>query len=330
MNCDSEIRNTFSSFQHQVGGHKKSRFVVWNERRVLKPKLKENLFSREIEFYERIQVAGGNSLYGVKFFAKYYGIVLLRLDDELRPMKILTADEESNATAVPYLVLENITFRISNPCIIDIKLGTQTYEPYASLEKIRYECAKYPFQKDLGFRFTGFKIFDFQSREYNSFDKHLCRQLIPEKDLLYGIALAFFNGIIFHTKILGKLLQKIGDLSRWMEQQNEYNFYSSSLLVVYSSQEGCRGDSIEGGDNDKKKKDGAMKDEQEDCDIRMIDFGHVQYISAPLVPKDPGCLHGLRTLSVYLQRVLVLIQDDSSGMEQHARELMRHGNRTTT
>ena len=331
----SETQNTLSSFQHQVGGHKKSQFVVWNEKRVLKPKLKENLFSREIEFYERIQKAGisDHSLNdGLKFFAKYYGVILVNFEDEQRSMKLLTAENESNATTVPYLVLENITFKISIPCIIDIKLGTQTYEPYASLEKINYECAKYPFQKDLGFRITGFKIFNFQSREYYTFDKNFCRQFVPEKDLMHGIALAFFNGMIFHTKILGKLLQKIEDLLRWMEEQQEYNFYSSSLLVVYSSdKDGHHGGGVEGDENgDAKETDGELTDEHVDCDVRMIDFGHVQYVSIPLVPKDPGCIHGLRTLSEYLQRVLLLILDDSSGIEQHVKELMCHGNKMTT
>ena len=323
-----EAKNFLSPFEHQVGGHGKAQFVEWNEEKVLKPKLKANLFSREIEFYERIQRAG---ISGFKVFPKYFGLAWLKFDDESRTSIYLTTEEESNS--FPYLVLENVTFKFCNPCIIDIKLGTQTYEPSASLEKIEYECSKYPFQKDLGFRLTGFKLFNLKSREYSTFDKQLCRQLKPEVDLLHGITLAFFNGITFNSKVLLKLLSKIEGLLRWMEEQEEYNFYSSSVLIVYSGSANHHDGDIIHYDNEK---DETMKmnttiestDEVVDCDVRLIDFGHVQYISPPLVPKDPGCILGLRTLLSYLEQVLSLIQHDPSGIEQRVKLLLSRGNKT--
>lgn len=333
-----EAQNFLSPFEHQVGGHGRGQFIEWNENKILKPKLKPNLFAREIEFYERIQnehISTDYSQYnGCKVFPQYFGLAWLKFTEESRSSMHLVTKEEPNS--FPYIVLENVTFKFCHPCIIDVKLGTQTYEPSASLEKIEYECSKYPFQRDLGFRLTGFKTFNLIHQEYFVFDKHMCRQLIPEIDLLHGIALAFFNGIAFHSKVLVKLLSKIEDLLGWMEEQQEYNFYSSSVLIVYSGSAIYYGSDIKHGDKEKRKDERiAMNstiesDEQVvDCDVRLIDFGHVQYISVPSVPKDPGCILGLKTLTSYLKRVLSLIQHDPGGMEQHVNFLLSRGKKTT-
>jgi hypothetical protein len=45
-----------------------------------------------------------------------------------------------------------------NPSVLDLKMGTQTYDENAKPEKIAAEISKYPPQKDLGFRFTGMKV----------------------------------------------------------------------------------------------------------------------------------------------------------------------------
>jgi len=55
------------------------------------------------------------------------------------------------------LKLEDVTFPFRHPSVLDLKMGTQTYDESAKPEKIAAEVAKYPPQKELGFRFTGMK-----------------------------------------------------------------------------------------------------------------------------------------------------------------------------
>lgn len=47
-------------------------------------------------------------------------------------------------------------------------MGTQTYDEKATPEKIAVESAKYPPQKELGFRFTGMKVKIPLTWEFNS------------------------------------------------------------------------------------------------------------------------------------------------------------------
>ena len=54
--------------------------------------------------------------------------------------------------------LEDITFPFRHPSVLDLKMGSQTYDESAKPEKIAAEIEKYPPQKELGFRFTGMKV----------------------------------------------------------------------------------------------------------------------------------------------------------------------------
>ena len=51
-----------------------------------------------------------------------------------------------------YLLLRDTTATFTRPCVIDIKMGRQTYEPSSPAEKVDYEKKKYPEQATFGFR----------------------------------------------------------------------------------------------------------------------------------------------------------------------------------
>jgi hypothetical protein len=57
-----------------------------------------------------------------------------------------------------YLCLTDLTHAYRNPSLIDIKMGTQTYDDDAPVAKREMEIAKFPSQTTLGFRFTGMKV----------------------------------------------------------------------------------------------------------------------------------------------------------------------------
>ncbi len=80
------------------------------------------------------------------------------------------------------------------PCIIDIKIGTETYEPNASFDKIEREKNKYQFQHEIGFRIVGFKVYDVITKTYKHIGKRFGRSLLPHK-ISEGLLLFFFNGL---------------------------------------------------------------------------------------------------------------------------------------
>lgn len=76
---------------------------------------------------------------------------------------------------VEYLALEDLTWGRQWPCIMDVKMGTRSYEDNASAEKIAYEKTKFPLQETVGFRIQGIKVFDPKQRSYVEFDKYFGR-----------------------------------------------------------------------------------------------------------------------------------------------------------
>ena len=76
------------------------------------------------------------------FLCDYHGVIVLG----------------TNACEQHYLVLDDCTNDMARPCALDIKLGTRTTEPNASLKKQRKQLAKYPPQTELGCRLVGMRV----------------------------------------------------------------------------------------------------------------------------------------------------------------------------
>jgi 1D-myo-inositol-tetrakisphosphate 5-kinase/inositol-polyphosphate multikinase len=82
-----------------------------------------------------------------------------------------------------YLALEDLTWGRQWPCIMDVKMGTRSYEQDATADKIAYEKSKFPLQEEVGFRIQGIKVFDPKQRGYVEFDKHFGRGITSVADL---------------------------------------------------------------------------------------------------------------------------------------------------
>lgn len=87
-----------------------------------------------------------------KFTAPYYGLV---------------GQRQVNPESTPYglsedahLLLQDLTTNFSKPNVIDLKIGTHSYEPDASEEKIARESSKYAQQALFGFRIVGMRVYD--------------------------------------------------------------------------------------------------------------------------------------------------------------------------
>lgn len=59
---------------------------------------------------------------------------------------------------VRFMKLENLLEDMRHPCVLDIKMGRKTYDPYASQEKIAMETAKFPPAKKIGYQMSGMQV----------------------------------------------------------------------------------------------------------------------------------------------------------------------------
>lgn len=67
-----------------------------------------------------------------------------------------------------------MTRKFNKPCIMDVKIGQKSYDPYASAEKIQQQVSKYPLMEEIGFLVLGMRV-----RTCFVFKFSLCSGLLP-------------------------------------------------------------------------------------------------------------------------------------------------------
>jgi 1D-myo-inositol-tetrakisphosphate 5-kinase/inositol-polyphosphate multikinase len=208
-----------------------------------------------------------------------------------------------------HLLLNDLTINFSKPCVMDLKMGTQTYEPDAPEEKCLRESGKYLQQEQFGFRIVGMRIYDPKHADadpkgFRHFDKSYGRSLDTREALLDALRLFFSAGIKpvdlsaqsqhtntnngtngdanaqekVRTRVISNMMLELRPFRRFFDENKSLRFYASSLLIVY--------------EGDVSKENTAS--------IKMIDFGRVRRDPA----GDIGCNIGLRTLKHMLTDVL--------------------------
>jgi hypothetical protein len=190
-----------------------------------------------------------------------------------------------------YLLLQDITINFEKPCVIDLKLGFQTFEPDAPDSKKKREHQKYPQQKLHGFRIVGKRVYIPSHKEagdngYVIFPKGVGRSLGSYEALkdafvtYFGLEVLDRSLLPVRLKTITNVLLKLRSLQHWFRDNNEFCFYASSLLIAYE------GDTEADGNLDM-------------VTVKMIDFGRVRRQKG----GDPGYLKGLTTISSMLEQI---------------------------
>jgi hypothetical protein len=316
----------------QVGGKSNGkRPILILDIFVMKPVNPDHRGIREIAFYEAIQAASKRSglktycsLFGPRvrnektndlqpccdeskieietkllhrlepFTARYYGTIEYNQNDE----KVITETNPGpfGIKLNSYILLNNITKNFSKPCVLDIKLGTKTFEPDAPEEKKSYELKKYPPQSDFGFRLTAMRIYDPSNAKSDEcgfvyYPKQFGRSRRTRQSLKEALIL-FLGGDTLPKDIranrsaaIQRILSRLKMIKAWFRDNNSFAFYGSSILIIYE------GETVHNGG------DGVELDMAR---AKMIDFGRVR--------RQPGgyCgyLRGLTTLIILLEEIL--------------------------
>ncbi|NXA36659.1 IPMK multikinase, partial [Eudromia elegans] len=173
---------------------------------------------REQEFYNKVYDSGCCDSVLLKlreYLPKYFGV--------------WSPPAAPNET---YLKLEDVTRKFKKPCIMDVKIGQKSYDPYASAEKIQQQVSKYPLMEEIGFLVLGMRVYHVCTDSYETQNQHYGRSLTKEtvKD---GVSKFFHNGYCLRKDAVAASIQKMEKILEWFEGQEQLNFYASSLLLVY-------------------------------------------------------------------------------------------------
>nr|XP_018901630.1 PREDICTED: inositol polyphosphate multikinase-like [Bemisia tabaci]XP_018901631.1 PREDICTED: inositol polyphosphate multikinase-like [Bemisia tabaci]XP_018901632.1 PREDICTED: inositol polyphosphate multikinase-like [Bemisia tabaci] len=251
---------------NQVGGHDFTNGSIGilkeNSGCILKPIINAIKGKKEIGFYENLSVRNNAVHTELKSFVpKYLGTVDLKVNDKV----------------VTFIRLEDLTDEFLKPCVMDVKMGAQTWEPNCPKNKQIAEDAKYiESKRDFGFCIPGFIVHSPTSNRCLKFGKDFGRNL--NKTTLPAALKTFLNADNgLNENLVLTFLKKLERIKRWFETQKNYAFYSSSILLVYDAD----------GLTSKSTVDDSM------VKAVMIDFAHVVEDTNVL---DLNYLNGLKNL----------------------------------
>ena len=170
------------------------------------------------------------------------------------------------------MMLEDLTNGYEKPSVIDLKIGTKTWEEDAPQEKIDRESKKYPLQRTIGFRLTGMRIFNRETQQYDVYDKKYGYSITLETlNTMFGV---YFSQVSAACKkdIIMSVIEQVRPILTWFEVSGRLRFICSSLLFI-----------LEGNTEDNYKPI-----------VRLVDFAHVKQL--PEGERDEGCIVGLKRI----------------------------------
>jgi 1D-myo-inositol-tetrakisphosphate 5-kinase/inositol-polyphosphate multikinase len=248
----------------------------------------------EAEFYRFAFAPTRRAAPPAIFMPRFYGV------------STLTADSAGVPSSTAYLALEDVTAAMRRPCVMDVKMGVQTWGEDARPDKAAAEAAKYPPAQRVGLRVTGMRVWDTSAGEYREHGRSFGYGL-DEGSLDRAFAEFLWDGAKLRTDVAEGMLTRLEALEAWFESQADFRFYGSSLLFCY---DGEGGEAAAGAPQLLVRQPTGTASEASVApatpvvDVRMIDFAHVWSIRDGPEGRDEGYLTGLRSTKAYVRKVL--------------------------
>ncbi|KAF3975839.1 hypothetical protein ACB098_04G000200 [Castanea mollissima] len=269
---------------NQVAGHQagdgKLGPLVDDSGHFCKPLQSDDRGSKEVFFYTSFSSNTNIPNHIRRFFPNFHGTQLI---------------EASNGSGKqPHLVLQDIFCGRLNPSIMDIKIGSRTWDPEASEDYIQ-KC----FMKDtkrsslaLGFRIDGLQIYESEGSGFWKPDRQLIHEftaddvrLVLRKFVSSNSSAGVDPDCTFASTVYGGsggILAQLLELKEWFEHQTIFHFYSCSVLMV------C-------------EKESVVKEMSSGAEVKLVDFAHVVEGKGII---DHNFLGGLCSLIKFISEIL--------------------------
>jgi 1D-myo-inositol-tetrakisphosphate 5-kinase/inositol-polyphosphate multikinase len=248
--------------------------------------------AREVAFYESALAHPEFA----KWMPTFFGT--LTLSNDLAPEAATDADGKPHDRKSS-LVLQNLTYGFDKPCVLDVKLGAQLWDQFASPEKrARLDAVSdKTTSRSLGLRVAGMRVWKGEAEGYKAYDKFYGRDFTAD-NVIDAIKEYFASDISpEQVKIIAsRFLAKLTEIRKVLESQ-ESRMYSASLLFVFEGNGKALVQALEDEKN-RQPKDEDEDDEDDDEKIKMveelklIDFAHADW--TPGEGPDENALQGVR------------------------------------
>lgn len=167
-----------------------------------------------------------------------------------------------------WIVMENICAGFSKPCLMDLKMGTQTWSTNALPEKIASQQAKAArtTTERLGVRITAGAVRHYWGSPLQEVGYKKGQEIATEpqfQETLYKY--------LFSKTLRDQCLEEITHFLAWFEVQTQYQFRGCSLLLAYD----------------------ADLEHPDELRVALIDFAHVDRFPGQ---RDESFLVGLHTM----------------------------------
>ena len=217
------------------------------------------------------------------------------------------------------IVLSNIAYGFTHPCILDVKLGAQLWDEAASAEKrARLDAVSNSTTSgSLGFRVAGMRVYKgvaaldahpaIDGTGYRAYDKHYGRVFTAEN--VIDALREYFTSEISPDQVrlvVERFRRKVDEIKTVLENQ-ESRMYSASLLFCYEGGARAFEDALKeeakqelrAGEEEEKEEEGEEGDEKVAA-VKLIDFAHASW--TPGLGPDENALQGVRSIEKLLKQ----------------------------